>query len=568
MTPPVERWRGSLVLAFFTIFYLAFFANSLASGNYIAPSDSLDFGLSAYLSDQTIWTDGMYSGYPIAADPQAMIWYPVFRLFRAAGLGWNLFMIAAYVIASFGAFLLVWRLTACRVAALFGGLVYGFSGMLLGHISHYNQVHVAAWVPFLLFGMVELWSGRVAVGGLIGSAALALMVLAGHPQLMVYAVYLTAAYTGYRVIRTQAELRQRVHLIAASAAAVAVGFGLAAILLVPAQELSALGRRAETSWELFVSRSLPPWQVLTLVLPLGFGGFRTTADTQVAYFGESSPGEMTGYLGLLPLCLAVGGVWWCRRHRAETLFWLGAGLVALGLALGDATPLASGAFHLPLYGAFRVPARHLFLVTLCAAVAASLVLAEVITDRRWALMRRAVIGTSAVAALAALTFVWRHDDVRWLLADDRTYRIWAFGLPALLAAGLIVAATVAARRPAWTGAAAALVVTVHVAEMAVFHFVYPGYAQEYAGVPTEWVTLHPRMEELRTSLGQTGGRVLAADGSRNWFLRPNLTRAWAVPAASGTVPWGSSGTPICCVWADRATSRPRSSAATTGRQIS
>ena len=95
-----------------------------------------------------------------------------------------------------------------------------------------------------------------------------------------------------------------------------------------------------------------------------------------------------------------------------------------------------------------------------------------------------------------------------------------------------------ARRPAWTGAAAALVVTVHVAEMAVFHFVYPGYAQEYAGVPTEWVTLHPRMEEVRTALGQTGGRVLAADGSRNWFLRPNLTRAWAVPAASGTGPLG------------------------------
>ena len=87
MTLPVERWRGSPVFAFFTIFYLAFFANSLASGNYIAPSDSLDFGLSAFLSDQTIWTDGMYSGYPIAADPQAMTWYPVFRLFRAAGLG-------------------------------------------------------------------------------------------------------------------------------------------------------------------------------------------------------------------------------------------------------------------------------------------------------------------------------------------------------------------------------------------------------------------------------------------------------------------------------------------------
>ena len=150
-------------------------------------------------------------------------------------------MIAAYVIASFGAFLLVQRLTVCRAAALFGGLVYGFSGMLLAHISHYNQIHVAAWVPFLLYGMVELWSGRVVVGGLIGSAALALMVLAGHPQLMVYAAYLTAAYAAYRTIGAQAKTRRRVQLIAASAVAVALGFGLAAILLVPAQERSGAG---------------------------------------------------------------------------------------------------------------------------------------------------------------------------------------------------------------------------------------------------------------------------------------------------------------------------------------
>ena len=32
----------------------------------------------------------------------------------------------------------------------------------------------------------------------------------------------------------------------------------------------------------------------------------------------------------------------------------------------------------------------------------------------------------------------------------------------------------------------------------------------------------------------SGGRVLAVDGSHNPLLRPNLTRAWQVPAASGS----------------------------------
>jgi len=156
------------------IFFTLFFLKSLLTGNFIAPSDSLDFGVAAYLSSPSLWTQGMYSGYPIAADPQSLTWYPVLHLLRGLGLGWNGFLISAYVIASTTAFLFVRRLTTSTAAGVFSGFVYGFSGVILGHIGHFNQIHAAAWVPLALYGFHLIREGEYRPGGLVAAAAFAL----------------------------------------------------------------------------------------------------------------------------------------------------------------------------------------------------------------------------------------------------------------------------------------------------------------------------------------------------------------------------------------------------------
>ena len=134
-----ETRACAAALLLYGAFYSAFFLKSLLSGNYIAPSDSLDFGVAAFLSSPALWTQGMYSGYPIAADPQALTWYPVLHLFRLFGLGWNGFLISAYVVASATCFLFVRRLTGSNLSGAFSGFVYGFSGVMVGHISHFNR---------------------------------------------------------------------------------------------------------------------------------------------------------------------------------------------------------------------------------------------------------------------------------------------------------------------------------------------------------------------------------------------------------------------------------------------
>lgn len=523
-------------------FYLAFFAKSLATGDFIAPSDSLDLGLAAFLSKQSIWTDGMFSGYPVAADPQALMWYPLFRLLIAIGWGWNLFMILPYILASFGAFLLVYRLSSSALGALFAGLVYGFSTTMLVHMSHFNQIHVAAWAPFFLYGIAEIKAGNSLRGILVGSLALALMVLAGHPQEMVYTVYLTCAYIAYHILHDRISSRKKIQAATACVASLALGFALSAILLMPAKELASLGRRTERDfeerWDMFTDKSLPPLQLVTLSLPLSFGGFRTHTDAHVAWFGESSPGEMSGYFGFLPLCLALFGVWSLREHKSEALFWLGSGFIAILLALGEATPLARVAFHLPLYASFRAIARHLFIVALCFAVASGLVLSEVMTKRRWTVLWRSILYGALLGVGVAGILLLANPHARQLVYGDSTYRFWAFGIPALTALAAFIVAILALLFKLRAVIVAILLVFIQAADMFAIHYVYPGYRLDYAEVEKRMVTLHPQMQMLRDELQITGERALAADGSRNALLLPNLTRAWNVPSAGGNTAMG------------------------------
>jgi hypothetical protein len=523
----------------YSLFYLAFFARSLTGVNEIAPGDALDFGLATFLSPTTVWTDAMYSGYPILADPQALAWYPVFHVMRALGCSWTLFEIAGYVIASTTAFLLVRRVTHSTIAGLFGGLVYGFSGIMLAHINHFNQVHAAAWLPLVVYGLLLIRSDRYREGAAVGASALGLMWSAGHPQLVVYAAYLCAALVAawLWVDRPPAAIGRRRVLWWGVAAA--LGVVLAAVIILPAAELGALSRRAEPDWNLYISASLPPAQLLTLVLPMSFGGFNPGSGASVPYAGTASLVEMGGYAGLAPWALAFLAVIVQSPWRREARVWVVLTITALLLCLGPTTPLGTLFFYAPGYASFRAPVRHLFIVAFCLSVASGIGLAEFMRCP----MRHSRMIVSALAVIVAAGLVGAGllsataDSVRQI-AHHPLYVPWAVGWPlaigALSASVVWGAAKLASSRILGTAAVGGLLLLVHLGDMLVVHYMLPGYHFRYNGVAPQLWQIRPEIATLRDELRRSGGRVLAADGSHNPLLRPNLTRAWQVPAASGS----------------------------------
>ena len=521
----------------YTAFYTAFFLKSLLSGDYIAPGDSLDFGVAAYLSAPALWTGSIYSGYPILADPQSLSWYPLLHAFRAIGANWNAFIIAPYVIASTACFLLVRRITGSNLAGAFSGCAYGFSGVMLGHIWHFNQIHAAAWVPFALYGLHLIREASYRRGTIIAAIGFALMWLAGHPQLPVYVSYTCGALVlgGLLIDRPPQSIVFR--RVLWSLLAIAFGCGLASVVIVPMIELGDASRRAASNWDLYTSTPLPPWQLLSFALPLAFGGFWTSATGHLPYVGSEGPPETTAYVGLLPLALALGAPFLRSRLRLEARLWLVLTVMAALLCLGAATPLGTLFFYAPGYASFRVPARHLYVVSLCLAVGSGLTFSELTRSRHHqTLAAIAVAGTLAVALAAFAVFAMRTPAITNLLAD-RTYVAWALGWSLAVAAGLVACALYGkALAPGSRAllASAVVLIALHVADMVMFHYRYPGHGLEYADVTAEDIAPRPRIAALAQELRRTHERVLAADGSRNPLLLPNLTRAWDIPAASGS----------------------------------
>jgi hypothetical protein len=525
-------------LAGYAAFYGAFFLRSLLSGNYIAPSDSLDFGVAAFLSPPTLWTDAMYSGYPIAADPQSLTWYPVLSLFRLAGVDWNGFLLSAYVIASATAFLLVRRLSRSALAGIFSGLVYGFSGVMLAHIGHFNQIHAAAWAPLGIYGLQLTREGQHRPGAAVTAFAFAMMWLAGHPQVPVYTAYLAAALVAGSLYLDRPARDAALPRIAWSALGIVLGLGIAAVAILPMVELGGYSHRAESNWELYISKALPPWQLIGLALPFAYGGFWSDGSMPVPYFGLDGPVENTGYVGLLPLALALAAPVVLTTRRREAALWLGIAVIAALLCLGAATPLGTLFFHAPGYASFRVPARHLQVVSLCLAVLSGLAFAD-LTRRRegWVRIGTAVLVTLAGAALVFGVFTSRVPEAAALVADSAPYRAWAITWPLCLGA-LLLACAAAARTFGRTAgvltAFAALLIGVHVVDLTMLHYRMPGQRLRYADIVRAEAVPHARVRALRDELRPSGERVLASDGSRNQFLLPNLTRPWGVPAAGGT----------------------------------
>ena len=370
------------------------------------------------------------------------------------------------------------------------------------------------------------------------AAAVAMTWLAGHPQVVVYMMYVSAATVlGSLLIDRPARPVIRTRL-AWSALGLTLGFGLAAIAILPMVELGDLSRRAASKWDVYISKPLPAWQFITLVIPNAFGGFWIDGEYPVPYFGAGGPAEMTGYVGLLPFMLAVAAPFVLTRFRREAGLWMLVALVAALLCLGAATPIGTLFFYAPGYASFRVPSRHLFVLTFCLAVASGLAFAELVERRDRRPFVTAAAATLLASALAFAVFAWLTPAVRDLVRHSRPYLTWSIAWPAALAAGLLgcmaLRRTLGAMPSRAMLLAPAALLALHVGDMIMFHYRWPGTRFEYAEVPQEQIELHPKMRTLRDELVRRGERVLAVDGSKNQFLLPNLTRPWDVPAASGT----------------------------------
>jgi hypothetical protein len=523
------------VLVFYSLLFTVFFAPVIFRGMLLAPADGLSYHLAFFQSRKVFWDSLLASGFPMIADPQVMAWYPPAMIFSFLPAGWNLFVMSAYVMASCFTYGYVYKLTNSKLSSLLSGMVYGLCGFMIAHLGHTAIIHAAAWPPLILWALESLRHKLSRAWFAVGCFAVACCVLAGHLQIVAHGLVLSALYAfslGWKAPVGRARY------FLASALVLLLGLGLAALQILPTAELASLSTRSDYGFADFVSYSLPLNQVVLLIFPAVFGGVARYGQAQ--YFGAWNLTELTGYVGLLPLLLAVTGFSISRR-KSVSIFWLCVIVLAFLLTLGNRTPLAAVLYYLPLLGKFRVPARHFMELSLAVSILSGIGLDALLRRTVSAKRLLGIMAAMALVVIAVVVFLLSKHGALYRLADENIVSLntipWRN--PTVAAPLIILVIAGAAlfyfyRQPQST-LRGVLLFVVLLLDLGSFGWFY------------EWRNRSPRAEilnppptasELRRLLDTNHQRIVPVRGVLGVpsELPPNLSRLWQVPSATGYGP--------------------------------
>jgi hypothetical protein len=150
-----------------------------------------------------LWSPTELAGYPFFSNPFAQAVYPlnliylVFYVLRGSFSVWNYTLFTIFGIGVFGLGLYCWLRRLCLPcsAALVATLIACMSLKVTETIRFPNAIHSAAWMPWLLFGLTLAASRKHAIrGAVVLGLATVMMVTAGYPYYVIYAVFLVGPY--------------------------------------------------------------------------------------------------------------------------------------------------------------------------------------------------------------------------------------------------------------------------------------------------------------------------------------------------------------------------------------
>ncbi len=298
-----------------------------------------------------LWNNLVGEGYPLLAESQTGVLYPpnliLYRLFDPQ-TAYNVSHLLHAVAAFLGTWLLARRLGLSSSGALFCGLVFVYGWFPARACLEWAII--GGVLSFLLWS-AESWLQQRRVRWLAAIAIpLAVFLFAGHFHL---AFITLLAMVGYALLRPAVVpdveapaspahvvsrpngLRDRLVTSSGLLAAIAVGFLLAAVQILPTLELRERSQRFDFSSEHNPLYGRIPIPYLShIAAPWMWFNEDTNPDTVL---GGSNRVEAHLYCGLIPLALALWVAWTHFRERRWTIVtaWLVLGVLFLALATGE-----------------------------------------------------------------------------------------------------------------------------------------------------------------------------------------------------------------------------------------
>lgn len=468
-----------------------------------------DFGFSEMARGHIpLWNPHIFCGTPYMASFQSALFYPPNWVHLIVPVGLGISWYCAIHTFLMGFFTSLWARYrgASPLAQTLAGVMMMFSGQFFLHLfaGHLPHLGVMVWIPLILLSLDALADGKTWRWGLLGTIALAMQILAGHPQYVFY----TGLFVSMYVVLKLAFSRHRVRLLLGTASVYMTGVLLACIQLVPG--IAAAGeniRVTKLPYAMASEFSMHPLHLLTLAAPYVFGDQQPAVVAgnlvHCFYFAPGYLWELCLFSSVTGLVLAVYAL--CKTSRATRIVCGVSLATTLVLASGSYTPLHRFLYdHLPFFGSFRVPAKFLFFFCLIISLLASEGL-DMLRQQTQTKALRNVVLLAAGAILLATTAVliptvWNSVLARlasgpdhFLIAPD-TYHVPVAASQFLhtfitgMAIAFVTLAIISCamtwlrgQRLAWA------LVGLAVIELAMFAHVGRGSTQSQLSYPPEWM---------------------------------------------------------------------------------
>jgi hypothetical protein len=243
-----------------------------------------------------------------------------------------------------------------RFGSLLGAVVFMFNGVFMVWLEFWSTPGGGIWFP-LVFLFVERTLSKMSLP-YAGLAAifLAIQIFAGNLQFSIYLLLATFVYSLKLTWQHKKDgLRETLRLIGLSLIILSLGISLSSIHLLPFYQQASMSHRVDKKVRFEELNPLPVANLATFLIPDFYGTpapphtyrqirswFYNTGliKERTIKVGGENYNEYCGYIGILPLILALLAGFLQRDGNTRFFFWFW--IVSLLLALG--TPL-----YLPLY---------------------------------------------------------------------------------------------------------------------------------------------------------------------------------------------------------------------------
>ncbi len=331
------------------------------------------------------WDAWSFSGTTLVGNIQAGSFYPLNILFFLFSfpVAWSLLIISQPLLAGIFLYVFLRNKKLDIIPSLIGSIAFAFGGYSMSWLTWGTIVSTFLWTPLMFFAVDKIhlekksWKWKIVL-----LFALTFSFFAGHLQFFIYGVVFVIWYAFWEY------WKPRICKITWWHGIIPVLFFLIiGVQWIPLLRFLPMTSRVAGAAYLHEGFFVPIVHLIQFISPDYFGNPAT-----LNYWGVWNYGEMTGYVGVIVLTLALLGI------GKKTLIWVIPIIISLIFAVDSPISRLPFVLHIPGISLFQ-PTRLIIVVGLCLSILAAYGASKIfLLSKKQRILTLAVIGCLFVVA--------------------------------------------------------------------------------------------------------------------------------------------------------------------------